>query len=152
MTGTSTADGAAAAITVNHPTVMMRDRFGELVGIDTEIAPLIGRLWALHYTTWNSCQDNFGYVWIEFSPDDASRFLTTLANCCDPYIEERAKEPFDLSPHDSVLLVSDYCRPADYWLIAANPHYTEGEVVLSVGIRVPREHLARVMRIFFCPE
>jgi hypothetical protein len=141
-------DEIGEVITGDHPTVMIRDQFGELVAIDTEIAPLIARLWALDYITWNSCQDNFGYVWIEFSVDDASRFLTTLANCGDPYIEERAKDPFDLSPHDREHLVSLYRCPADYWLIAVIPDFVDGEVVLMVGIRFPREQLARVMSVF----
>jgi hypothetical protein len=64
-----------------HPTTTLTDKHGDLIEIDTKIAPLIQRLWDLELTTVMSCQcDSGGHVWIMFgSADDAAKFLTLIA-------------------------------------------------------------------------
>jgi hypothetical protein len=128
-----------------HPFKCLNYR-GDRVKIDTEIVPLIQRLWGMRLETWNSCQDNFGYVWIEFSTaQDAEIFLTAIAQSADDDLSYKAKDPAPLSPHDRHRL-SDYQMPEDSWLIDAVTFADDdNEVAISVSIRFPRDQLDRVM-------
>lgn len=130
----------------DHPTTEMTTPDGDVVNIDTEIVPLIARLWKLGLKTLNSCQDNFGYVWIELFADDVERLLTIIAQSGNDFISERAREAFCLSPHDRDQLVTVYRRPADYWLLDVDPfsYDDEPEVRLSISLRFPREQLVQV--------
>jgi hypothetical protein len=121
---------------------------GDHVEIDNEIVPLISWLWSEEFITFNSCRNDSGYVWISFLSKHAERFLTLLANCDDPYISERARKPFCLSPQDRDWLTTDYQEPIDYWLldvVAHNDDEDDDEVWFTVSIRFPCEQLTRVM-------
>jgi hypothetical protein len=120
---------------------------GARVKIDTEIVPLIQQLWDRRLDTCNSCQDNSGYVWIEFSSaQDAETFLTAIAQSADEDLSYKAKNPIPLSPADRYRL-SNFGAPEDSWLINADAFADDqsNNVTVSVGIRFPRDQLALVM-------
>ena len=93
-----------------HPSVPLVTPFDTEVLIDIDIAPLVQSLWSLDLCTFNSCQDNFGYVWLEFPSDDAVQFLTYIMLDGDPNISYRAMEPYPVSPRYPSLL-KDYNAP-----------------------------------------
>lgn len=130
----------------NHATTEMTTLHGEVVEIDNAIAPFITRLWKMNFTTLNSCQDNFGYVWIELFADDLERLLTILANSNDDFLWERARDPFCLSPHDREKLLTRYQAPADSWLFDVNATQDDDDpaIYLTVSLRFPKEQLAQV--------
>jgi hypothetical protein len=130
----------------NHATTQMTTRHGDVVEIDTEIAPFIDRLWKLNFTTLNSCQDNFGYVWVELFPDHLERLLTILADSDDDFLWERARDAVCLSPHDRERLVTQDLVPADSWLldVCAQQDDDDPAIYLTVSLRFPRDQLARV--------
>ncbi len=53
---------------VSHP------RSGE-IEVDAGIANILKKLWALGYTTFNSCECNFGKIWIEFSMSSYQKWM-----------------------------------------------------------------------------
>jgi hypothetical protein len=79
---------------VKHPFRWLIDSDGDRVKIDREIVPLIERLWNMVLNTSNSCQDNFGYVWVEFmSADAATAFLNIMVQRGDADLAYRAANP-----------------------------------------------------------
>jgi hypothetical protein len=72
-----------------HPSVELIDPDGDVVRIDCEIAPLIQWLWDHRMETFNSCQDNYGYVWIEFGIHSAEAFLDHIMEYGDDILESR---------------------------------------------------------------
>ena len=121
-----------------HRAVLIRHPGGDNVPIDAEIAPLIRVMWR-RWTTYNSCQDNFGYVWVEMAPCCAKEFLALVAGCAgDARIQRCAGRPTPLNcrvPADLRLPP----RNRDEWLIGSftyDPHFQ--------SIRFPRHHLAAV--------
>jgi hypothetical protein len=130
----------------DHATTEMTTPHGDVVAIDTAIAPFIARLWALNLMTLNSCEDNFGYVWVELFPEHLERLLTILANGDDDFLWERAREPVGLSPHDRERLVTQYRVPADSWLldVCAQQDDDDPAIYLTVSLRFPKEQLALV--------
>jgi hypothetical protein len=124
------------------------DPDGNRIRIDVEIAPLIRRLWELGFDTCNSCQDNFGYVWVQFdSASHTEGFLTSIRRGGDAELGHRACNPYPVSPHDRAKLATDYHAWEDSWLIAADTNAPDDDqdLLISIGIRFPREHLARVI-------
>lgn len=117
------------------------------VQIDAEIAPLIRRLWDMELVTFNSCQDNFGYVWIQFATAYfAEVFLSTIVKHGNPDLQERAANPYDVCPRKVATDLPDYDAPLDSWLIAANVfNDDDDDVWIAISIRFPRDHLASVM-------
>jgi hypothetical protein len=103
-----------------HRYKWLTDASGHRVKIDGEIAPLIRRLWDMALTTCNSCQDNFGYVWVEFaSADDAAAFLSVVVQNGDSELSNRASQPYPIGPEEREKLITHYHAWADSWLIAA---------------------------------
>ena len=110
-----------------HPNVSLITPFETEVQVDVEIAPLVQSLWKLDLCTFNSCQNNFGYVWLHFPSDDAVQFLTYVMQYGDPISSHRATEPYDVSPqHRSQL--EDYNAPEDSWLIGADVSEIGGKI------------------------
>jgi len=144
-------DDVEVTVETRHPATILMTPTGDHVEIDSEIVPLISWLWSEEFITFNSCQNDSGYVWISFLPEHAERFLALLANCDDPYISERARKPFCLSPQDRDWLTTDYQEPIDYWLLDVVAHSDDegdDEVWFTVSIRFPCEQLTRVMSAF----
>lgn len=50
----------------------------KVVYIDEDIAPLMYTLWKLKLETLNSCQNNNGYIWIQFKFDSFKKFINIL--------------------------------------------------------------------------
>jgi hypothetical protein len=133
-----------------HPFKWFVDADGDRIQIDQEIAPLIRQIWDMGLDTLNSCQDNFGYVWVEFTTaTGASTFLSTIAKHGDADLRYRAIHPCDVSPCEAAHhLVNVYRTFQDSWLIAADTcQIIDGgdDVCIRIGIRFPRDHLAPVM-------
>jgi hypothetical protein len=121
---------------------------GDRVQIDKEIAPLMQQVWDMGLCTNNSCQDNFGYVWIGFGEaTDASAFLSVIAQRGDDELRYRANNTFNVCPRDAAdRLPNQYHTFPDMWLTSALSYEIEGGGVgINIGIRFPRGHLARVM-------
>jgi hypothetical protein len=132
-----------------HPSKLLITPHGDRVLIDDDIVPFITALWDMGLITWNSCQDNFGYVWVEFDPPHAVTFLSCVArNTKDENLRYRALGPYDVSPSRKEDLAG-YHAPSDSWLIAANTHYDwehdPSPIELTISIRFPRKHLPLVM-------
>ena len=130
-----------------HPSVCLTSPYGDKVQIDEEIAELIQLIWNTGLYTWNSCQDNFGYVWIHFaSADEASEFLTIVQKYGDKELRLRAN-PYDVDPHDRWQLGMRYGVWDDTWLIAAINSVHKRDTHITISIRFPREHLDRVVGV-----
>jgi hypothetical protein len=69
-----------------HPQVHI-EWDGEEAEVDEGIAPLILAIWKNRLWTMNSCQDNFGRVWVEMPASDAEQFLNIAAGPVDPDLE-----------------------------------------------------------------
>src|SRR5258708_698847 len=92
-----------------HPFKRVADPHGFPVEIDVEIVAFIRRLWSMGLATLNSCQDNCGYVWVEFASSFfAETFLTAIAQNGDEGLRYRAKNTFSLNPHDREQLATHY--------------------------------------------
>jgi hypothetical protein len=86
---------------VNHPTQTLTDPQGASIEIDTELVPLIERLWRLGLETISCCQNGgeamqplvrlaphldaeaarrLGCAYVDFTVDSGLRFLTAIAN------------------------------------------------------------------------
>jgi hypothetical protein len=130
-----------------HPFKRVTDPHGFRIEVDLEIVPLIRRLWTMGLETENSCQDNFGYVWVEFaSASFAETFLTAIAKNGDAELRYIAKNACALDPNDRERLTTQYRTWEDSWLIhAVTWGDDDSEVSISISIRFPREHLSRVM-------
>jgi hypothetical protein len=128
-----------------HPTVDLTDPYGGVVQIDSEIAPLIQWLWNRGWDTINSCQDNFGYVWIEFVGTSAAEaFLEYIVEHGDKTLRSRARDPYNISPRDRSRLENECLAWHDAWLIGACADYDERTMTITISVRLPREHLGRV--------
>jgi hypothetical protein len=128
-----------------HPSIELVSPLGDGVQIDHDIAPLIQWLWDRGWQTVNSCQDNHGYVWIEFfSATEAEAFLDYIMKRGDETLKSRARSPVDLHPQNRSRLESDYRTWHDNWLIGACADYDDGAMKITISICFPREHLGRV--------
>jgi hypothetical protein len=131
--------------TEEHPSVELIGPDGDVVRIDREIAPLIHWLWHNGMETFNSCQDNHGYVWIEFGVHSAEAFLDHIKEYGDETLKTKCS-PFDVSPMNRSHLKSLYDTWDDTWLIAANADTDDDITLITISIRFPREHLPLVMK------
>ena len=115
------------------------------VQIDEEITDLISLLWhKFGFETINSCQNNFGCVWIEFVfLPDLESFLDTLALHRD--------EDQDL--YDDIMEEWNYgTRPMDFSLVLDEEKeevYQKGQprILLPASVRFPRKDLSKVVKI-----
>lgn len=140
---------------IHHRTVSLTSMFfDEIVEIDAAIAPLIKWIWNAGITTLNSCEDNSGYVWVQFlSADNAERFLNIVADKAgqagNRLLRSRVVNSYDFSPADCRLFESRYDVPKDSWLVSVCSDWSEEseEIELSISVRFPREHLCEVMTV-----
>lgn len=133
-----------------HPFKWLVDRHGDRVQIDIEIAPLLRILWDMRLVTLNSCEDDCGYVWIEFlTAAYASTFLSIIAKHGDVDLRYRAVNTYNICPSDAAHhLANRYHAFLDSWLIAAETWEAidgGGDVRIRFSVRFPRGHLGRVM-------
>lgn len=139
-----------------HDTVALTAPDGEVVDIDEGIAPLVAALWRNGWTTFNSCEDERGWVWIEMPGADVERFLTLVARKASPEIAWGAREACARRGHPYLL------DDRDVWDLSASAHdlnedYDEDsasvvrkgkpDVAVTVGVRFPRHHLPEVTAI-----
>lgn len=55
----------------NHKTVeLMNPTYKDICDIDEGIIDLISVIWRVGYSTYNSCEDNNGEIWIEFDLEE----------------------------------------------------------------------------------
>lgn len=131
-----------------HPYKWLVDPYGDRIQIDREIVLLMQKVWGMGLYTFNSCQDNFGYVWIEFGDaEDASFFLSLIARRGDDELQQRVNNTLDICPRDAAdHLANRYHAYPDSWLTHAMSYEIDGRGVgISIGVRFPRGHLLRVM-------
>lgn len=131
-----------------HPYKWLVDPYGDRIQIDKEIVPLMQKVWGMGLYTFNSCQDNFGYVWVEFGDaEDASFFLSLIARRGDEDLQHRASNTFDICPSEAAdHLANRYHAYLDSWLASAHTYEIgDGSIGISIGVRFPRDHLLRVM-------
>jgi hypothetical protein len=127
-----------------HRYKWLTDARGHRVKIDGEIASMIRRLWDMALTTCNSCQDNFGYVWVEFaSADDAAAFLSVVVQNGDAELSNRASQPYPIRPEEREKLITHYHAWTDSWLIAADAACFEYENKAVVSIRACRQFVMK---------
>jgi hypothetical protein len=147
--------GQSKTMSNKHPVVLIPDPNckDDLVEIDADIAPLISAMWARGWTTFNSCQENLGLVWIEMFCLDAQDFLTIVAQSARREIAWGAKYA-----HSHLRGVENSRDPDDWdlaggaWNLSLVLDEEAGEfvevgppeILLTVGIRFPRTHLSEV--------
>ena len=130
-----------------HPYRVLAAPHGHRVKIDTEIVPLIKLIWQQGWVTFNSCQDNFGYAWVQLFEPDAVAFLNTVR---DHIVGE------DDGGHllrDRVLDIDELelRRPRDLDRPPENPNawyldrYVTGLGLATISVRFPRAHLGAVV-------
>jgi hypothetical protein len=138
-----------------HPFVLIPhpSREDDLVEIDVEIAPLINGMWSRGWTTFNSCQENLGLVWVEMLVPDAQDFLTIVAQRARQEIAWAAK-----NAHSHLGGIKTSREPDDWNLAAGAWNLSEElddetdeivevgppDIIITVGIRFPRTHLSEV--------
>ena len=139
-----------------HRTVPVPGPDGEPVEIDEGVAPLIAAMWANGWTTYNSCEDDRGWIWVEMPGSDVERFLTLVARKASPDIAWGAQEA--CSRRGQPFLLGD----RDVWDLSASAHdlnedYDETgttivrkgrpDIAVTVGVRFPPHHLDEVTAI-----
>jgi hypothetical protein len=146
-----------------HPVVLIPDPDckEDLVEIDADIGPLISAMWARGWTTFNSCQENLGLVWIQMFWPDAQDFLTIVAQSARQEIAWGAR-----NAHSHLGGVENSRDPDDWHLAATAWNLSEvldeeadeivevgpPEIRLTVGIRFPRTHLSEVTMLVARPD
>jgi len=139
-----------------HATVPVPGPDGEPVDIDAAVAPLVTAMWTQGWTTFNSCEDDGGWIWVEMPGDDAERFLTLVASKARPEIAQGAQYACSRRGHPFLL------EAKDVWDLSASAHdlnedYDEEgaevvrkgrpDIVVTVGVRFPPHHLDEVTAI-----
>ncbi len=126
--------------------IMWNPHWEQEVRIDKKIAPLVWTIWhKLGLHTYNSCEDNFGSVWIEFSHlHELETFLTILARYRDDYPELYAEM---MEEWEFRILPQDLAEVLDE---EADEVYLDGDsdIIFSPSVRFPKEDLSRVMDCF----
>ena len=131
-------------------------------GLDVEIAPLLLDLWRLGCWTLNSCQDNFGKVWLEFDDGGAAElFCSIAAGAFDQQLESlytrvlgwgstRIGRPSRTSAWRYAVVPTDLNVE---WETAREEPWEEvgrsrgaPQVVFHVSVRFPRSDLPEVAR------
>lgn len=66
---------------MEHSQVLIyNDQIEEYIEIDKDISNLLREIWKLGYITYNSCQDNNKYIWIEFDLQHGKVFFEYINN------------------------------------------------------------------------
>ena len=115
------------------------------INIDLNIAELILNLWQLGINTILSCEDNFDTVWIQFSYDDAKRFLNFLVKQRDNHPElfsNIISEEFWKYSTNIIDRSEIYDKQKDE--ISRN---TRSTIDFEIGIRFPKEDYYIVLNI-----
>jgi len=139
-----------------HKTVPVPAPDGDMVEIDEGVAPLVAAMWRNGWTTYNSCEDDRGWIWIEMPGPDMERFLTLVARKASPDIAWGAQEA--CSRRGQPFLLGD----RDVWDLSASAHdlnedYAEdgqtivrkgkADIDITLGVRFPPHHLDEVTAI-----
>jgi hypothetical protein len=146
-----------------HKTIMLTHPFFtemQDVAIDATIAPLIEGMWLREWMTFNSCEDNFGYVWLELDHTTAEELLTLVAqHASDESVARSAASPTPMADRRPMDLRAPAEDPEE-WLIGVLSgdvnEVLKGDEIISVGppaimisisIRFPKHHLSQVTEI-----
>ena len=140
-----------------HRTITLHHPDGEYsADIDEKIAPLIAAMWSKGWATYNSCEDNHGFIWVEMAYPHAEEFLTIVArNACQPVAMEartahtnwrgdhnsRHPDEWDLSIHANN--VNEALDEESDEIVDVGPP----DMVLTVSVRFPPQHLNEVTRV-----
>ncbi len=147
-----------------HPQVRI-EHDGFSAEVDEGIADLLLNLWRLEFFTFNSCQDNFGKVWIEFADAiNAGEFLSIAAGEFDEDIDSLYNRVVDGWQPDEEADYEDF-RDNRAWLYKVMAHDLNVRIevdeenheisdtsvgppaiYLSVSVRFPRSDLPEVER------
>jgi hypothetical protein len=133
--------GGAGGVTDGHPfETLYHD--GEPVEVDVEVVPLIELCWGHGLDPLGSCQDEGGYVTVEFDGPHAERFLTLVAGeNAALRVHIKGEPPWEVDPPR----LEEY-RRAHTWRYRAGPEIDEGGgFYMAVGIAFPRAQLATVV-------
>ena len=118
-----------------HPQVVVSAPDGYQAEVDEQLAPLIERLWAERVDTLNSCQNNQGQVWVEFtSAMDAERFLELLGIDFEDTLQIEA---WDYRAH--VWNLNERVEGDE--IVPTGPP----DFILSISVRFPQEDLPVVL-------
>jgi hypothetical protein len=101
-----------------HAFQLLTDPYDDEVEIDIEIVPLIRALWALGLETMNCCQDNHGYIWIEFPPDHAQVFMNAVRDNCDEDLRWRISRAIPEDPRVARKYFESINDLPDTWLVS----------------------------------
>ena len=124
-----------------HPTKKVYSWFSdkETIEIDEEIVDLVQLFWDEEFFTWNSCQDNFGDIWIEIDIVDFTHIVEMS------YDHDDESELYDyLQTCDTKFQFSDdgYCdEKTNEWISGENQIYT-------VSLRFPKEDKDKFIKMW----
>lgn len=139
-----------------HATVPVAAPDGEMVEIDEGVAPLVAAMWKNGWTTFNSCEDDGGWIWVEMPGDDVEKFLTLVARKGSPDVAWGAQAACSRRGHPFLL------DDRNVWDLSAGAHdlnedYDEDgtevvrkgkpDIAVTVGVRFPPLHLDEVTAI-----
>lgn len=120
---------------MNHKTVQVKRPGGLIVDIDEGIVDLIQMIWRCGFSTFNSCEDNNGNIWVEFASMDEFTRLCQTAHTFN--LEHGVKYEYETL---SNFLISDCICTVnildDGYVTKNNVEYISGKnVFLSVSVR-----------------
>lgn len=139
-----------------HATVPVPAPDGDVVEIDEGVAPLIAAMWKNGWSTFNSCEDDGGWIWVEMPGDDVEAFLTLVARKGSPDVAWGAQAACSRRGHPFLL------DDRNVWDLSAGAHdlnedYDEDgtavvrkgkpDIAVTVGVRFPPHHLDEVTTI-----
>jgi hypothetical protein len=115
---------------------------GEPVEVDVEVVPLVELCWSHGLEPLGSCQDEGGFVSLEFDGPHAERFLTLVAGE-DAALRAHivAEAPWEVDP----LRGEEYAR-AHGWRYRVAPERNEGGgFYMAMALGFPRAQLSAVV-------
>jgi len=115
---------------------------GEPVEVDVELVPLVELCWSHELEPLGSCQNDGGFVSLEFDGPHCERFLTLVAGEDDALRAHVVAEP----PWEVDALRLEEYRRAHGWRYRVVPEATDdGRFYMAVGIGFPRSQLSAVV-------
>lgn len=124
---------------------MWNPHWEQEVLIDKKIAPLLSIIWyEFGFQTLNSCEDNFGSVWVNFAElEEMESFLSIIAQVRDEdpelYSEMREDWKYKIVPNDLAEEVDFENDEVSY----VGP----SSIIFCASLRFPKEDLDRVMEV-----